>query len=127
MQVSGAADRGIPTVDVRGIKSVLEAPPGARLALEDVPAQPVTNFSAGYKGRNLLNLGGGCGGTDSDDDDHRVKPAPRLKGPKTSKKRRRPAVSPPIVPIEDLADPEPVPKRARKVPSSSNRKKGRGK
>ena len=91
--MSDASSRGIPSVDLHGLKGVLEAPPRSSLTLENVPAPVISEFSAGYRGWNLLKLGGGCGGTSSDDDDDYGEIL-RLMGPKKAaaapKKRARP-------------------------------------
>ena len=117
--MSDASGRGIPSVDLHGLKGVLEAPPGLSLTLENVPAPIISEFSAGYRGWNLLKLGGGCGGTSSDDDDNGE--ILRLMGPKkaaaASKKRARPPPAkhegaPPGGPAAS-SDRPPKPKAAR--------------
>ena len=52
-KVSEAIAKGVPTVDIAGLKAVLEG--GAGASLDDAPAPQITAFSAGYKG-NALRL-----------------------------------------------------------------------
>ena len=52
-KVSEAIAKGVPTVDIAGLKAVLEGGPGA--SLDDAPPPEITAFSKGYKG-NALRL-----------------------------------------------------------------------
>ena len=52
-KVSEAIAKGVPTLDVEGLKAVLEGGPTA--SLDNAPAPQITSFSTGYKG-NALRL-----------------------------------------------------------------------
>ena len=97
-KVSQAAAKGVPTVDIAGLKAVLEVP-GA--SLEAAPAAHIGAFSAGYHG-NALRLEGGA------------PKAPAIKAPKAAKK-----------PKAEAPEGEPAAKKAKKAPAAKKKKKSK--
>lgn len=115
-KVSQAIAKGVPTLDIAGLKAVLEGP-GA--SLDDAPAAHISEFSAGYKG-NAKRLTAGAATALA------IKAA---KVPKVPKPKAAPAKSKKAKydeeEEEDEEDDEDVPiaKKAKKAPAG--KKKGK--